>query len=481
MKTIAVILFFLVAITFCQQNTPTGANGTKSMADIVFIVDEGTMYTQKIQSWLPSSITNMEQAFLSSLPSNTRQTNNRYSLVLYGGLNSPTGRIVSIAGKEFNPVGAFLNGIRQQLTGGAGTGKNDGYSAMNLALGMPFRSNATTIFILVSTRSRDIINQTLTRNVMLNKLRQQNVLLNVVVNITFVISGLPSPVQSPVQPPLQQYPGQVNSQILPGYTRAMGILFNDQIRDTYYINENSNNPMGYSMNGHIDAELSYFTTADDYVFFAEELVRDACTQSQLHPSSQQQQPQPQPQQLRLVSGAFDIKYIIEGTVINFWNQLFSMILDLEVVISTQGLQTAVPLPQPLPPRPPTPPTSPIVGGCPPQSGIFRTRLYYVLPQMESQQQASLDCQQQGGSLSNVTEDNSAFLASLATNYTINQSVSFSDQAVWINSWDGDDYNGTPIVFFRSTVYAPPNINELHYGLCELPTVPSQCTNIGVSG
>jgi len=409
MKTIAVILFFLVAITFCQQSVPTGPSLTKSMADIVFIVDEGTMYTQKIQSWLPSSITNMEQAFLSNLPSNTKQSNNRYSLVLYGGLNSPTGRIVTIAGKQFNPVGAFLTGIRQQLTGGAGTGKNDGYSAMNLALSMPFRPNVTTIFILVSPRSRDIIDQTLTRNVMLNKLLQQNVLLNVVVNTTFVINE----VQSPVQPPLQQYPGQLNPQILPGYTRAMGILFNDQIRDTYYINENSNSPMGYSMNGHIDAELSYFTTADDYVFFAEELVRDVCTQSRLHPTGSQQQPQPQ--QLRIVSAAFDIKYIIEGTVINFWNQLFSMILNLEVVISTQGIQ--FPLPQPLPPQPPT---SPIVSGCPPQSGIFRTRLYYVLPQMESEQQASLDCQQQGGSLANVTEDNSAFLASLSTNYTINQ-------------------------------------------------------------
>ena len=38
------------------------------------------------------------------------------------------------------------------------------------------------------------------------------------------------------------------------------------------------------MNGHIDAAVSSFTSADDYVFFAEELVRDACTQ-EVNPSA----------------------------------------------------------------------------------------------------------------------------------------------------------------------------------------------------
>jgi len=291
---------------------------------------------------------------------------------------------------------------------------------------------------------------------------------------------------------------------MPGYTRAMGILFNDQIRDTYYINENSiSNPMGYSMNGHIDAAVSSFTAADDYVFFAEELVRDTCTQ-EVNPSASDSSNSgssansgnsgssgnkgnkgnkgnsgnngPQP---RVVSAAFDIKYIIEGTVINFWEQLFSMILNLEVVISTQGIQ--LPSPPAPAPQPTTPPTNPIVNNCPPQSAIFRTRLYNVLERMGSEQQAYQDCQLQGGSLANVTEENSAFLAQLATNYTIGQSVSFSDQAVWINSWDGDNYNGAAILFFRSTVYSTPNANELHYGLCELPTVPIQCTEVGVSG
>jgi len=73
------------------------------------------------------------------------------------------------------------------------------------------------------------------------------------------------------------------------------------------------------------------------------------------------------------------------------------------------------------------------------------------------------------------------LAQLATNFTIGQSVSFSDQAVWINSWDGDDYGDAVILFFRGAVYSTPNVNELHFGLCELPTVPTQCTEVGVSG
>jgi len=494
----------LVALTF-GQNAPTGANrpaSPKSMSDIVFIIDEGTTYTQKIQTWLSSAITNLEQTFISNQP-NMKQSLNRYGLVLFGGLNSTGGRNVSIAGKQFNTVSVFLSNLRQQLTGtnANNTGKADGYSAMNLALNLPFRPNATTIFILISTRYRDVVDQTLTRNVMLNKLKQHNVLLNVVMNTTFVINELAPAQPSPVQPPLQQYPGQQNPQIMPGYTRAMGILFNDQIRDTYYINENSiSNPMGYSMNGHIDAAVSSFTTADDYVFFAEELVRDACTQ-EVNPSASDSGNSgssansgnsgnsgnkgnkgnsgingPQP---RIVSAAFDIKYIIEGTVINFWEQLFSMILNLEVVISTQGIQ--LPSPPAPAPQPTTPPTNPIVNNCPPQSAIFRTRLYNVLERMGSEQQASQDCQLQGGSLANVTEENSAFLAQLATNYTIAQSVSFSDQAVWINSWDGDNYNGAPILFFRGTVYSAPNANEPHYGLCELSAVPTQCTDIGVSG
>jgi len=97
--------------------------------------------------------------------------------------------------------------------------------------------------------------------------------------------------------------------------------------------------------------------------------------------------------------------------------------------------------------------------------------------MATEQGARQQCALQGGFLANVTEENTVFLTQLSSNQTFVQNLSFSEQAFWINAWDGDDYGDIVILFFRGSIYSTANPNELHFAICETPTVPQQCNRV----
>jgi len=447
MKAI-IVLLLLVSIISCQ-NTVQQGDILRTPTDIVYIVDEGTYYNQQLQNWLFNVVSTSERSL-----SGTQQSNNRYGLVLFGGANSENGRIVSFMGDQLvQPDVFFINNIRQQFTGYTSAGRHDGYAAMNLALDLNLRPNAVKLFVFVTPNYRDIVDQRVTRSSIITRLKQQNIVLNVLVNATFVITELSGQPRIFTQLPVQQS------------MRAIGILFNDQIRNTYYINENNINtginPMGYAMNGRIDAEESMFTVVDDYVLLVEQLARENCGQ------------------LRTLGGAsFDIKFILQNTISSIWTKLFSIIMNLEVMFSSQTLPQPTPLPFPQPtPIPPVNP-SPITTGCPPHSALFGNRLFFILEKMVSEPQAHQECQLQNGYLANITEENSDLLVQLTTYQISNHNVTTT---YWVNSWDGNDYDSAVLLFFKGTITTPANPDESHYALCEVLPVPPQCNNVVLRG
>ncbi|CAG8528348.1 537_t:CDS:1 [Ambispora gerdemannii] len=90
---------------------------------------------------------------------------------------------------------------------------------------------------------------------------------------------------------------------------------------------------------------------------------------------------------------------------------------------------------------------------------FDTITKYCVLDKESWADANTECNRMGGTLAEIFgPDEFAYLAN-----KLQQKYS----PAWVGSWNTDDYQKTPLVFYSGGAITPPTSN-INYGLCELP-------------
>lgn len=165
----------------------TSAQAQAISADVVTIVDEsGSMGDE--HAWLPNMITGLNNELTAVAGADPFSVN--YGITGFGGGSShTTGHVHDM---DTSDADLDMWGTASQYGSAAGTLKlngyfEDGYQAMDYALGAYNFTEKATNFILVSDEDRDVTSGTsINYNDMLTGLTQQGAMLNAVVNCGFV-------------------------------------------------------------------------------------------------------------------------------------------------------------------------------------------------------------------------------------------------------------------------------------------------------
>lgn len=155
------------------------AQAIGAFADVIVLVDEsGSMSTE--HAWIGATILSLE-AGLAAAGVGTGVDANRYALVGFGGTSSSGHLLGHDHGGFTNAAGFDTNTGTLTLSGGL----EDGYDAIDHALGLSIRAGASFNIILITDEDRDNAGNTLTFNGILNAMKAQDAILNVVVNNPF--------------------------------------------------------------------------------------------------------------------------------------------------------------------------------------------------------------------------------------------------------------------------------------------------------
>jgi len=427
-------IFLLLTSSFAQNVTPPSQNYTH--ADVVFVIDQ-FMNPQDITKWMNTILPQLEQTFTGLRLGATSNTQNHYGLVVFGAESQA--RSVLIQGQQFVPLDVFINNVPSLLSSsnfGSSQSNHDGYAAMQLGLNYEWHSDSLRIMHFISPRWRQVIDQSITSDSLVSRMKQLNVTLNVVVNSAFTI--LPTRPQR--QQPSLILPGQ-------GMNHTLGLIFINQQRIAYYVDSDINNSQTLHTItglGRIDAQNSTFTTVDDYVELVEHIAREDC----LNPT-------------RVGGSAFDLRYALKNDML--FNSAFNFAQYIQLSATLQG--QVQPFPQPLPQPQPSP--QPVV--CPFPTGTFLNigdSIYYYNSNIQNLDQAKQACQSLNGHLGDVNSQNINTIAPLIGN----------NNPVWINSWEQDTYGGQPLVLLGNSISIRGNTIDLLGSLCQISPVPLGCTN-----
>ena len=140
------------------------------------------------QRWLQIAVPQLEQQLISMGIGNETDKENRYCLVQFGGRGVHLrGHFLLVNGEKFFPSSSFVAARRQLKRSGDIA---DGYEAVEFTLNnAPFRNDTDVkkILFLVSNMGRSVlaIRANLTKNVLLAKLFQHQVILDTIVSAEF--------------------------------------------------------------------------------------------------------------------------------------------------------------------------------------------------------------------------------------------------------------------------------------------------------
>ena len=160
------------------------ADNSTRAADIVLIVDEsGSMTTE--HAWIPGMVSLLDEAL--------REVNigvellNQFGLVGFGddcnSQNSSLGRVLTTAGNEDFTTSANVSQFTCDLT--TSGRREDGYSAIRVALDSYEFRQAARQFILISDEDRDVLDDSLTRDDIETMLESSGIILNAAISEEF--------------------------------------------------------------------------------------------------------------------------------------------------------------------------------------------------------------------------------------------------------------------------------------------------------
>jgi len=422
MKSFALFsIFLLFSSTFAQHISDSKRH--YPYADIVLVIDQYTNaddLVNWINTLLPQLEANMNSFGLGVSGNNVSTTNqNRYGLVVFGIASQP--RSILIQGQEFVPLNIFVNNLRSLLSTSLVSipSNYDGYAAMKLALSYPWRSNSMHMVHLITPRWRQIIDPTITQNLLITQMQQLNIILEIFVSSAFTTSTIKIQQRLPL-------PAQ-------GLPQTFGINLIDKQRTSFYISDSSSGNLNIQStinNARIDGENSVFTVVDDYVELVEEISREGCKNKN-----------------RTAGAAFDIRMAFMNSA--QFNRAF--VLSHSLILSALLHNNNI--------------TPGEHGTCPlqPESYInYGNSTFYINKNLQSRQQAIQSCQLLDGILADVNDQNVNDLTLFVeNNYIVNTNP------VWINSWNTNTYGGGSLALIRNTAVLRENSNDLLPSICQI--------------
>lgn len=150
-------------------------------ADIVFMVDlSGSMSGE--HTWISSMVSSLESELMAA-GVGTGPNTNRYALVGFGGGGtSMPGHSIPVGGGTFGTAAEMSTAAGSLIASG---GTEDGWDAIDHALGLTYREGAAKNLILITDEDRDNTNAGLSFAGLLSSMISDSFLLNAVINHGF--------------------------------------------------------------------------------------------------------------------------------------------------------------------------------------------------------------------------------------------------------------------------------------------------------
>jgi len=276
MKSSLFFAFLLIGQILCQMSN---APPTRSYpyADVIYMVDETILPASGVLNFFTNFVPRLEQTLTNAgLGQQGGSGSNKYGLVLFGSKEHVVPSSVQFNGGLLVDYAQFVAEALYHVPTTAAKGNNaDGWAAMDSALNYPLRPNAMRKFILITPRYRQIINNGITRNSLLARLAQQQIVLDVIVNASYV---------------------QNNEDANNMKSKTLGLFHYNRQRIS--VTENGlANGQNFTAGGRILGPTSSFTTIDDYVILVQELANQQCL-----PNSN----------LPILGSSWDFKFILRG-------------------------------------------------------------------------------------------------------------------------------------------------------------------------
>jgi len=250
MKSAIFFTFIIFGQILCQSNA------NYQYADVVYILDESAMSRVEMINFLSNFIPRLEENLISSgLGAQPGINANNYGIVLFGSNEHTIPYRVPFNGNLLVEPVQFASLVLNEIPLTSGIGDlADGWAAIDSALGYPLRPNALHKFIFMSPRYRQITNLDITRNSLINRLMQQQVILNMIVNVSYAQNN-----ESP-------------DNML---TKTFGLLHYGRERASATL-DNVKQGLNFTSGGRILGPMSSFTSSDDYVFLVQDIARSQC-------------------------------------------------------------------------------------------------------------------------------------------------------------------------------------------------------------
>jgi len=302
--------FFFFAFLLIGQIFSQNPSANAPYADVIYIVDEAVMPRNGIMNFFANFVPRLEQTLNNAglgQRGSSGSNNNNYGIVLFGSNAVPTsvqfnnGLLVNYA--------QFVSEVLYHVPTTPNVGNNaDGWAAMDSALNYPLRPNAMHKFILITPRYRQIINTGITRNSLIARLTQQQIVIDVIVNASYV---------------------QNNETANNMKSKTLG-LFNYNRQRISATESGLAAGQNFTAGGRILGPMSAFTTVDDYVFLVQDYANQLCL-----PNSS----------LPILGSSWDFKFISHGG--KDLEYLIEALLNTIKIQASPSLLPSLPISQPV--------------------------------------------------------------------------------------------------------------------------------------
>ena len=162
--------FPAAAAIACLMSAQT-ATAQSFTSDFVFVVDESGSLAEE-QSGVARAVAGLDTTL------STFSSGNRYGLVGFGSATETAGRSIPVGGGLFGTAPEFETAAQDLRLDG---GTEDGYSGLDLAFrtyGPELRNEAERFVVIVTDEDRDILDNAVTRQTILDAAAAQNVSIN---------------------------------------------------------------------------------------------------------------------------------------------------------------------------------------------------------------------------------------------------------------------------------------------------------------